>query len=79
MAVAILALVGCNAPAQPSPSAAPGAIPVLGTEVPPLAQPFDLVPILVGVWMVIGIVLYVVIRRVRPDAIAKIGEAVTEA
>jgi amino acid transporter len=54
-------------------------IPLLGTEVPPLAQPFDLVPILVGAWMLIGIVLYFVMRQVRPDAIGQIGEAVTEA
>lgn len=54
-------------------------IPFLGTEVPQLVQPFDLVPILVGAWMLIGIVLYVVMRQARPDAIGKIGEAVTEA
>lgn len=54
-------------------------IPLLDAEVPPLAQPFDLVPILVGVWMLAGVVLYFVIRQARPDAISKIGEAVTEA
>ena len=53
-------------------------IPFLGTAVPPLASPFDLVPLLVAAWMVIGIVLYFVIRSARPDAIDKIGEAVTE-
>jgi amino acid transporter len=54
-------------------------IPFLGTEVPQLAQPFDMVPILVGAWMLVGIVLYFVMRRVRPEAIGQIGEAVTEA
>jgi hypothetical protein len=54
-------------------------IPFLGTEVPQLVQPFDLVPILVGAWMVIGIVLYFVMRIARPEAIGQIGEAVTEA
>jgi amino acid transporter len=54
-------------------------IPFLGTEVPQLVQPFDMVPILVGAWMLVGIVLYFLMRRVRPEAIGQIGEAVTEA
>jgi len=54
-------------------------IPLLGTEVPQLAAPFDLVPILVAIWMVAGVILYFVVRSLRPAAIEQIGEAVTEA
>jgi len=53
-------------------------IPLLGTEVPQLASPFDLVPILVAIWMVAGVILYFVMRAVRPRAIEQIGEAVTD-
>jgi amino acid transporter len=53
-------------------------IPLLGTEVPQLASPFDLVPILVATWMAAGVILYFVMRMVRPNAIEQIGEAVTD-
>lgn len=54
-------------------------LPILGTTVPPLAEPFNLVPIIVGVWLVVGVVLYFVVRSSRPDAIDDIGKAVTDA
>jgi len=54
-------------------------IPFRGTEVPQLASPFDLVPILVAIWMAAGVVLYFVVRSIRPAAIGQIGEAVSEA
>jgi hypothetical protein len=53
-------------------------IPLLGVAVPPLSQPFDVVPAIVAVWMVAGVILYFVIRAQRPEAIASVGEAVTE-
>ena len=53
-------------------------IPFLGTEVPQLASPFDLVPILVAIWMLAGVILYFVMRAVRPAAIGQIGDAVTD-
>lgn len=53
-------------------------IPLLGTEVPNLTAPFDLVPILVALWMVAGIVAYFVIRTRRPAAVEQIGSALTE-
>ncbi|MFZ5855148.1 MAG: APC family permease [Chloroflexota bacterium] len=53
-------------------------IPFIGVEVPPLARPFDVVPAIVAIWMVIGLVAYLVIRARRPEAIATVGEAITE-
>lgn len=53
-------------------------IPILGTEVPQLSPPFDVVPILVGLWMVIGVVVYFVLRSSRAEAIGQIGEALAE-
>ena len=54
-------------------------LPFLGTEVAPLAPPFNLVPIIVAVWMVVGAILYFVVRSSRPEAIDDIGKAVTDA
>ena len=53
-------------------------LPVLGTEIPKLSPPFDMVPIIVGLWMVVGVVVYFVLRSSRPRAIEQIGEAVAE-
>jgi len=52
-------------------------LPFVG-EVPPLSPPFDVVPALVGIWMVLGLVLYFVLRARDPGAMARIGEAVAE-
>jgi amino acid transporter len=54
-------------------------IPVLNVPIPPLASPFDIVPPLVGVWMLAGIVLYFVLRSSRPDTIQRVGDVVSEA
>ena len=54
-------------------------IPVLNIPIPALAAPYDIVPMLVAVWMVIGVVLYVVLRGRNPEAMAAIGQAVSEA
>jgi amino acid transporter len=54
-------------------------IPLVDVVIPPLSEPFNYAPILVGVWMVIGVVLYVVLRSSNPAAISRLGEAVTEA
>jgi amino acid transporter len=54
-------------------------IPILNIELPPLASPFDIVPPLVGLWMVAGIVLYFVLRSSRPDTIQRVGDVVSEA
>lgn len=54
-------------------------IPILDIELPQLASPFDIVPPLVGIWMLVGIVLYFVLRARRPDTIQRVGDVVSEA
>jgi hypothetical protein len=54
-------------------------IPILDVELPPLASPFDVVPLLVGIWMLAGIVLYFVLRSSRPETIQRVGDVVSEA
>jgi hypothetical protein len=53
-------------------------IPLIGVAVPALTAPFDIVPAIVAIWMVAGVVLYFVIRARTPEAIERLGEAVTE-
>jgi amino acid transporter len=53
-------------------------IPLIGTQVPALSPPFDVVPLLVAVWMVAGIGAYFVLRAIRPSAVHEIGTALTE-
>ena len=53
-------------------------IPILNVPIPPLASPIDLVPPLVAIWMVVGIVMYFVLRSNRPDTIERVGDIVSE-
>lgn len=54
-------------------------IPILDVPIPPLASPFDVVPLFVAVWMVVGIVLYFVLRSRSAETIARVGDVVSEA
>jgi amino acid transporter len=54
-------------------------IPIVNLEIPPLSEPFNYAPILVGVWMLVGVVLYFVLRARSPEMTSRLGEAVTEA
>jgi amino acid transporter len=54
-------------------------IPLLQIPLPKLASPFDVVPPLVAIWMIVGIVLYFVLRGRNAAAIERLGEAVAEA
>jgi amino acid transporter len=54
-------------------------IPILGAEVAPLVPPFDFVPLLVGLWMLAGIVMFFVVNARRAEAVRSLGEAVSEA
>ncbi len=54
-------------------------IPILNVPIPPLTPPIDVVPLLVAIWMVIGIVLYFVLRSSRPETIERVGDVVSEA
>jgi len=53
-------------------------IPIINLELPPLPEPYNYAPILVGIWMAIGVVLYVVLRGRSPEAIGQLGAAVSE-
>ena len=54
-------------------------IPILDVPIPPLASPFDVVPLFVAIWMVVGIVLYFVLRSRSAETIARVGDVVSEA
>lgn len=56
-----------------------GGVTILGVEIPPLSDYLAYVPILVFGWMAVGVVLYLVLRSSRPDALARVGEVMTEA
>jgi amino acid transporter len=53
-------------------------IPVINLALPALPEPYNYAPILVGIWMAIGVVLYVVLRGRSREAIEQLGAAVTE-
>jgi amino acid transporter len=53
-------------------------IPILDIDLDPLAQPFDIVPLLVLIWMVLGVVAYFVLRSRTPDALTRVGDVMTE-
>jgi amino acid transporter len=53
-------------------------IPVLDIELSQLPDPFDKVPPIVGIWMVIGVVLYFVLRVRSAETIDRVGEVVSE-
>ena len=54
-------------------------IPILDIKLDPLASPFNVVPPLVGVWMVAGVVLGFVLRSREPSRLQALGDAVAEA
>jgi amino acid transporter len=54
-------------------------IPLLDIKLDPLKTPYDVVPLLVVIWMVIGIVLYVVLRSRTPNPLDRIGDVMTDA
>jgi amino acid transporter len=53
-------------------------IPVLDITLDPLKTPYDIVPLLVLIWMVVGIVAYALLRSRSPEALARIGDVMTE-
>lgn len=54
-------------------------IPILNVPIAPLASPIDVVPLLVAIWMLVGIVLYFVLRSSKGDTIERVGDVVSEA
>ena len=49
-------------------------IPILEIELPPYANALQWTAPIVGVWMVIGIVLYFVLRARDPEALERMGD-----
>lgn len=49
-------------------------IPILNLEIPPLSGALSLTAPIVAVWMVIGVVLYFVLRARSPEALSRMGE-----
>jgi amino acid transporter len=54
-------------------------IPLLDVPIPPLTEPYSFIPPLVAIWMIAGIVLYFLLRARSPEAIGRLGDAVTDA
>jgi amino acid transporter len=53
-------------------------IPIINLTIPPLPEPYNFAPTVVGIWMLTGLVLYFVLRAQSPQAIAQLGTAVSE-
>ena len=53
-------------------------IPILDIQLDPLAQPFDIVPLLVLVWMILGVVAFFVVQSRTPDAMTRVGDVMSE-
>lgn len=53
-------------------------IPFFDIKLDPLSSPYDIVPLLVLIWMILGVVAYVVLRSRSPEALARIGDVMTE-
>jgi amino acid transporter len=54
-------------------------IPVINAEIPPLSAPFSYAPLIVAIWVVVGVGLYFFLRMRDPQATSEIGAAVAEA
>jgi amino acid transporter len=53
-------------------------IPLFDIKLDPLKTPYDIVPLLVLVWMILGVVAYFVMRSRSPNALDRIGDVMTE-
>ena len=53
-------------------------IPVLDITLDPLASPYNVAPLLVLVWMILGVVAWFVIRSRDPEALRRVGDVMTE-
>ena len=53
-------------------------IPILNVPIPPLASPYNVVPPLVAVWMIAGILLYVVLRSRSASTIERVGDVMVD-
>jgi amino acid transporter len=53
-------------------------IPFFDITLDPLKTPYDVVPLIVLVWMILGVVAYFVLRSRTPAALTRIGDVMTE-
>jgi hypothetical protein len=53
-------------------------IPVFDIKLDPLKTPYDIVPLLVLIWMILGVVVYFLLRSRTPDALERVGDVMTE-
>jgi amino acid transporter len=53
-------------------------IPIINLTLDPLPEPYGYAPILVAIWMVVGVLLYFALRSNRPEAVEELGAAVSE-
>jgi amino acid transporter len=53
-------------------------IPVFDIKLDPLKTPYDIVPLLVLIWMILGVVAYVLLRSRSPEALNRVGDVMTE-
>jgi len=53
-------------------------IPLFDITLDPLKTPFDIVPLLVLIWMILGVVAYFVLRSRNPEALNRVGDVMTE-
>jgi amino acid transporter len=53
-------------------------IPFFDIKLDPLKTPYDIVPLLVLIWMILGVVVWFVLRRRAPEALGRIGDVMTE-
>ena len=53
-------------------------IPLLDIELDPLASPYNVAPLLVLIWMILGVVAWFVLRSRAPEALGRIGDVMTE-
>jgi hypothetical protein len=61
-------------------SASPGGItiPIIDLPITPLAEPYSFAPIVVAVWMVVGIVIGVLLWLMRREALGTVADAMGE-
>jgi hypothetical protein len=53
-------------------------IPILGVDLQPLPAPYNSAPLVCGIWMLIGLVAFFVLRSRSPEAVGQLGAAVAE-
>ena len=53
-------------------------IPFLDIKLDPLKTPYDVVPLIVLIWMILGVIAYFVLRSRTPDALTRVGDVMTE-